>query len=63
MRILAARRAGPDGDKEGSAVHDAELNYNGTSDGSHDQDALDMQKLGLQQQTKVNERGSCPSSQ
>ena len=56
MRILTARGSGPglDGGKEDSAVHDSELNYSATGDGSHDQDALDMRKLGLQQQTKVS---------
>jgi hypothetical protein len=56
MRILAARAPATDrgGGKEQSAVQNSELDHNGTTNGSHDQDALDMQKLGLRQQTKVS---------
>jgi len=39
--------------KEDSAIHNTELNDHIATDGSTDQDALDMAKLGLTQQTKV----------
>lgn len=42
--------------KEESAAVTSEVNDNGITDHSHDQDALDMQKLGLKQQTKVSTR-------
>ncbi len=56
MRILAARARASDrdGGKEQSAVQNSELDYTGNNLGSQDQDVLDMQKLGLQQQTKVS---------
>lgn len=40
--------------KEDSAIHNTELNDHNVTDGSTDQDALDMAKLGLTQQTKVS---------
>lgn len=56
MRILDARlgRNGGGVGKEDSAIHNTELNDHNVTDGSTDQDALDMAKLGLTQQTKVS---------
>lgn len=56
MRILAANvpALGSAAGKEESAAVTSEVNYNGIADNSHDQDALDMQKLGLKQQTRVS---------
>ena len=57
MRILAARRSGlaPREVKSDSSVQDHELDATGNgSSVTHDQDAADMQKLGMQQQTKVS---------
>ena len=56
MRILAARAPaqGSGSGKEESAVQTSQLDYNGIAGDSHDQDALDMQKLGLKQETKVS---------
>jgi hypothetical protein len=56
MGILTARApaSGSAAGKEESAAVTSEVNYDGIADNSHDQDALDMQKLGLKQQTKVS---------
>lgn len=56
MRILADRAPALSSaaEEEKSATVASEVNYNGIADNSHDQDALDMQKLGLKQQTRVS---------
>ena len=55
MRILAARNAvgAVSEEKPGTAVVTNELSYNGEVAGNTDQDARDMYKLGVQQETKV----------
>lgn len=55
MRILAAREAAGAlaQEKPGINVQTNELSYNGEIAGSTDQDARDMWKLGVQQETKV----------
>ena len=57
MRILAARRVGPVPRvvKSDSSVQDHELDATGDGVGvTQSQDAADMQKLGMQQQTKAS---------
>ena len=55
MRILAARKAAGaiDAEKSQSTAQTNELSYNGEFAGSTDHDAMDMRKLGVQQETKV----------
>ncbi len=58
MRILEARNAAGNGEsrseKPSKNIHANALSHNGEFAGNTDQDARDMYKLGVQQETKVS---------